>query len=138
VLRHPNHRSRAARVSRLLFMAGAVGELCVGAALVLLPADAIGLLLNAALSGASLVVARVLGIALIALGLTWWSARRAPAALRSRAVGFLAYNLGMGLLLLLLALLAGRFAAVLWLVAWLHLLTGLGFALAAPVRSSSS
>jgi hypothetical protein len=119
-------------------MAGALGELCVGAALVLLPADTIGRLLNAALSGVSLVVVRVLGITLIALGLTWWSARKAPAALRSRAVGFLAYNLGMGLLLLLLSLLAGRFAAVFLLVAWLHLLTGLGFALGAPIRSSSS
>jgi hypothetical protein len=119
-------------------MAGALGELCVGAALALLPADAIGLLLNGTLSGVSLVVARVLGITLIALGLTWWSARKAPAALRSRAVGFLAYNFGMGMLLLLLALLAGRFAAVFWLVAWLHLLTGLGFALGAPVRPSSS
>jgi hypothetical protein len=138
VPRHPNHRSRAARASRLLFMAAALGEICVGAALLFLPANAIGLLLKAALSGASLVVARLLGIALIALGLTWWWARRAPAGLRWRTVGFLAYNLGIGLLLLLLAFLAGPFAAVLWLVAWLHLLTGLGFALGAPVRSSSS
>jgi hypothetical protein len=51
---------------------------------------------------------------------------------------FLAFNLGVGMLCLLLALRGGRFAAVLWLFAWLHLLTGLGFALGAPVRSASS
>jgi hypothetical protein len=119
-------------------MAGALGEVGVGAAVVALPAEVLEFLPNAAVGGASLAGARMLGIVLIALGLTWWSARREPEGLRSCAVGFLAFNLGVGMLCLLLALPGGRFAAVLWLFAWLHLLTGLGFALGAPVRSASS
>jgi hypothetical protein len=53
-----------------------MGELAVGLAVLAFPGPVMGLLLATTPVGIGVVIARVLGIALIALGMTWWLARQ--------------------------------------------------------------
>jgi hypothetical protein len=70
-------------MKKLLLITG-VFEIATGLALILVPVLAGHLLLNADLAGVSIVVARVAGIALLALGMSCWPG---PASL-----GMLTYN----------------------------------------------
>jgi hypothetical protein len=80
---------------RALLIATAIVETATGAALLLVPALVVSLLLGATLDGSAVsILARVLGAALVALGLVSWLARddaRSPAA-RGLVVGLLFYN----------------------------------------------
>jgi hypothetical protein len=80
-------------VKYILHMA-AVGELATGFALLVLPSLVGRLLLGAELTGVAIPVARVLGIALIALGVACWPGRAALCGMltySALATGYLAW-----------------------------------------------
>jgi hypothetical protein len=122
----PNHFGRV-RVARLLFCASAVGEIGVGVLVLLFP-QLLAVLMRAPLGPSELLVARMLGSAVLALGVTWWIGRNHTLLdLTSRYLaGYLIYNLGMGILFVYCALTAGE-SALPWVVAIAHLLMGVGF-----------
>ena len=74
---------------------GAVLEIPVGAGLLAFPSSIASWLLGAPLSGAALVVARLAGGGLLALGIACWFARSTPIARASLGVagGLLIYNI---------------------------------------------
>ena len=84
--------------ARLLFNASAVVEVIVGSALLLTPAFVIGLLLGDDAGHIGSAVARVLGLALLSLGVAAWETPRQEIHLAPR-VGICAYNLGVAVLL---------------------------------------
>lgn len=90
----------------------AVSEALTGAALLLAPALVGQLLLGTALSGSATVIARVTGIALIALGLACWPG---PPLL-----GMLAYGAAITLYLVYLGLVVGMTGVLLWPAVALH------------------
>ena len=124
---------------RLLIEASAIGELAVGIGVALFPRTVSGLLLGAPIEGIGAVIARLAGVAVAALGLTWWSARSSlDQWLTPIAPGFFGYNLGVGLLFLSYALAATASVTVAWLVAAVHLLAGFAFGAAFVVEQRSS
>lgn len=125
----------AERLLKRLLAFGAIIEMSVGLGVVAFPEQLLELLLNAPLADPGVVVARLLGTALIALGLAWWSARSQPREpwARGCCLGFLVYNLGAGLWLLLRALTASQRVELLWVLALFH--AGLGLAFAALLLS---
>ena len=128
-LREPiANKPRFMRVTGTLFAVAALGELGVGLAALGFPEAVAEFLLAAPIEGVGAVLARMAGIAVVALGLTWWLARGDLAErLPCLAPGFIGYNLGVGLLFLSYALGADRPVPVPWLIAELHLLAGLAF-----------
>jgi hypothetical protein len=89
--------------AKALLTAVAVAELPAGVGLLVAPSAVVELLLGQALSlGASLVVARVAGIALVALGLACWLERSANGGRRPHGllVGLLVYNAAVPVLLI--------------------------------------
>jgi hypothetical protein len=131
---------RAERLLKRLLEIGALIEMSVGLGVVAFPEQLIELLLNASLADPGVLVARLLGTALMALGLAWWFARNQPREpwARGCCLGFLVYNLGAGLWLMLGALTMSQRVALLWTLGLFH--AGLGLALAALVlrRSQTS
>ncbi|HXX86389.1 MAG TPA: hypothetical protein VEN29_20715 [Casimicrobiaceae bacterium] len=126
------------RAARLLFCASALGEIGVGAGALVFP-QIIAFLLAAPLDPGGLLLARMLGSAALALGITWWIARNEPVRqLSSRFIaGYLVYNLGVGLLFLFRAL-SAEAPAWPWVVAIVHILAGVGFAAAVFVTRRTS
>ena len=91
----------------------ALAEAATGVALMVVPSIAGQLLFGAELSGVAVVVARVAGIALIALGIACWPGRRA-------LCGLLTYN-ALATLYLAYVGLVGEFAGkLLWPAVVLH------------------
>jgi hypothetical protein len=90
-----------------------------------------GFLLGAPLEGAGTVAARMMGIAVAALGLAWWPDRHRldPPRLRQVAAGFIGYNVAVGLLFLAHAWTVDQPIPVSWLVGAVHVLTGCAFAI---------
>ena len=127
--------SIAHRAARLIFTLGALGEIGVGLLVALFPGPVMGFLLGAPLDPAGTVAARMIGITVAALGVTWWAGRKGldTRRLHENAGGFLVYNVGVGLLFLAHAAMADRSLPVAWLVAGGHLLLG-GFYLVALMR----
>lgn len=122
-------RSGGEQVAGLLLALGAAGEMGVGAAVLVFPA-LLGTLLDVPLDEVGLLVARMLGTAILALGATWWLARRGPGGLARCATGFLVYNLGLGTLCLLHAQRQAHSTPLPWAVGVVHVLLGLGLAAA--------
>jgi hypothetical protein len=77
-----------------LLAVGAVLETLAGLGLLVFPSPLVSLLLGAPLSDAGLVVARIAGGGLLALGISCWYARDMPIARAGTgvAVGLLVYN----------------------------------------------
>ncbi|MCC6198576.1 MAG: hypothetical protein IT518_29355 [Burkholderiales bacterium] len=113
------------RLARLLFLAGALGEMGVGVIGLAWP-RILSLLLDVTLDAGGLLVARMLAAAALAIGLTWWLARKDPDALARNAGGFLVYNFGIGALFLLQAFAAAR-PLIPALLGVVHVGAGLGF-----------
>ena len=100
-------------MKRLLIFA-AVGEAATGVALLIVPSLVGQLLFGAALTGIAIPVARVAGIALIALGVACW-----PGPPRA---GMLAYSAAVTLYLAYLGFVGGLTGILLWPAAILHLI----------------
>jgi len=118
------------RIARLLLCVSALGEITVGVLVLLFP-QILAILMGAPLDHFGLLVARMLGSAALALGITWWIARNQPVLhLASRVLaGHLIYNLTVGLLFVLCALAASE-PVLPWIIAVGHVLIGVGFAAA--------
>ena len=127
----------ARRAGALLLTLAALGEMAVGVLVAAFPAVA-PVLLGAPLEGNGLVVARMMGLAILVIGLTWWLSRSESDRIARHAPGFLLYNIGIGLLFAVTAT-SAPLPLIPWLVAIAHLGTGAVFAtLAAMARSSAA
>lgn len=127
--------------SRLPSTAGlaGTGEVVAGLAVLAFPGAVMGFVLAAPVDGAGVLVARMLGITVAAMGLSWWVTRGEAEQRPARSSpSFLAYNLGVGLLFLVHAVSPAAPGLMPWLVAGLHLLVGLLFCLALLVRRRSA
>jgi hypothetical protein len=99
---------------RRVLVLAAVGEVVTGLALVIVPSLVGRLLLNEELTGVAIPVARVAGIALIALGVACWSG--------TPLIGMLTYSAAVTLYLAYVGF-TGRSAGVLlWPVIGLHVI----------------
>ncbi len=90
----------------------AVGEVVTGAALLIVPSLVGRLLLGEELSGAAIPVARVAGIALIALGVACWPGKA--------LIGMLTYSAAVTLYLAYVGLAGGVAGLLLWPAVVLH------------------
>lgn len=128
----------APRIAALLFLLGSLAEMAVGVAGLLFP-EILAFLVAAPLDTSGLIIARMLASAVLALGITWWIARRDAALLSRYGAGFIVYNAGVGGAFALAALASAR-PALPWLVCVAHLLlaTGFGAAMAATPRSAAN
>lgn len=118
------------RFARLIFTAGALGEIGVGLLTLAFPQIMI-FLLDVPLDAGGLMVTRILGTAVLGLGVTWWLAHKDARGLGRNASGFLIWNLGVGALFAFQALSVAR-PALPWIVAVGHLAAGLGLLALAP------
>jgi len=93
-------------------MIAAVGEIATGLALLVVPSLVGQLLLGEGLAGVAIPVARVVGIALIALGIACWPG--------SPLVGMLIYSAAVALYLAYLGVAGGSAGVLLWPAVALH------------------
>ncbi len=115
---------------RQLLTIAAVVEGLAGLALVLAPAATLALLLGAVPDSVGLMIGRIAGVALLALGVSCWGARTdagGPARAGTLAA-ITTYNAGAGLLLLLFAATGNAHGLVVWGAGLLHLALAAGFA----------
>ena len=105
-------------MSRLLKIT-AILELATGLALMGVPSSVAQLLLGTGLSGVDVVLARVAGIALIALGIACWPGRDSTRASSSAMLG---YNLLVTVYFLYLGVRGEWVGILLWPAAGLHAL----------------
>ncbi len=111
--REPSHvRERRGRVDAMIF--AAVGEAGTGLALLIVPSLVGRLLLGEELTGIAIPVARVAGIALIALGVACW-----PGPPR---VGMLIYSVAVALYLAYVGFAGGLTGILLWPAVILHVI----------------
>jgi hypothetical protein len=97
---------------RSVLALAAIGEAATGAALLLVPSLVGQLLLGAELIGIAVTVARVAGIALVALGVACWPG--------SPLLGMLIYSAAITLYLAYVALAGGVTGTLLWPAVVLH------------------
>ncbi len=90
----------------------AIGELATGLAFLVVPSLVAQLLLGAELTGIAVPVARVLGIALIALAVACWPG--------TPLIGMLTYSVAVALYLAYLGFAGGASGMLLWPVVILH------------------
>jgi hypothetical protein len=121
--------------TKSLLTATAAIELATGVALLTAPSFPVGLLLGEALgSGASIVVGRVAGAALIAIAVSCWLEREArPPGSRGLIVGLLIYNIAVSMVLVHATMVGRMHGIILWPAVVLHLLFALWCV--APLRS---
>lgn len=124
------------RLAGTVFALGALGEMGVGALVVVFP-EICRALIGAPLDGTDLFVARMLGVAMLALGVTWWFSRKTAADVARCAAGFLLYNFGAAAVLCFAALAAAR-PALPWLVCVAHLVLGAAFGAALRARGPAT
>ena len=103
------------------------GEIAVGLLVLALPREVGGLLLGGTLDAGASLVARMLGCAVLALGVTWWMARQQAERIRGCRMGFFIYNFGIGGLFAWVALTA-PYALVPWIVCVAHVSIGVAMA----------
>ncbi|UGY08203.1 hypothetical protein [Phyllobacterium pellucidum] len=101
----------------------AAAEGATGVALLLAPAMLVELLLGTGLDATAATVARVAGVALLALGIACWraSADAASDAAGGLVAAMLVYNFGVSAVLMLAAFRHGLFGIGLWPVAIAHI-----------------
>jgi hypothetical protein len=108
-------------VNRLLKLT-AIIEATTGLGLIAVPAIVVRLLLNAEISGASIPLGRVAGVALVALGVACWLARddTQSRAARGLVTAMALYNIGAALILALAGIGLGLHGVMLWPAVVLH------------------
>ena len=118
-----SQRPTAERATTLVMTLVSVGETLVGVAILALPREVALLLVDAALDARGLIVARMLGVAILALGITWAMARSDADRLSRYLTGFVVYNVGVGLLFGWAALAASH-PTLPWIVCAVHVMAG--------------
>lgn len=116
----------AARLGGLLLALVALGEMTVGVLIALFPSVG-AVLIGAPLEGAGLLVARMLGVAVLVIGLTWWLGRRESERIARHAPGFIVYNLGIGALFAMAAMSSSQ-PLIPWILGIVHIVSGATFA----------
>jgi hypothetical protein len=128
------------QMQRMLLSIAAVAETLAGLALVLMPDVTIRLLLGGQTDGVGLMIGRVTGVLMLALGVACWGARAdlggAARAGTIRAITL--YNAGAGILLVLFAVTGEASGLVVWCVGLLHLALAVGFLVAQRQPGASS
>jgi hypothetical protein len=130
------------RIQRQLLTIDAAGESLTGLALILAPEATARFILGAKPNVAGVMLGRIGGVALMAIGIAYWGARNdSGSAARSgtlKAITF--YNAGVGLLAVLFAAIAKTGGIVLWSVGVLHLALAAAFAISfrCPKDTSST
>ena len=121
--------TRKMRMQRMLLAIAAVAEILAGLALILLPDATMQLLFGGRPDGVGMMMGRVAGVALLALGVACWGARAdSGGAARAGTVGAITlYNAGGGVLLILFAVTGQASGLVVWGVGLLHLALAAGF-----------
>ena len=109
---------------RILFNAFAFFEILTGIAALVLPGVLTMLVFGVHLQGASIALTRILGIALITLGIAAWQPSSTNANQPGR-IGLLVYNGGLMIFLPLYAVAGGEFGPLLWPIAVVHTIVGL-------------
>ena len=115
---------------RQLLTVAALVEWLAGLGLVLAPGAVVALLLGVAPDLGGLMIGRVAGVALLALGVACWGARAdlGGAAWAGTLAAITVYNAGAGLLLLLFAVTGKASGVGVWGAGVLHLVLATGFA----------
>jgi len=103
-----------------------IGEILVALAILALPREVASLLVDVDLDGRGLIIVRIMGIAILALGVTWWKAARDAGRLSLYSAGFVVYNVGVGALFGWAALAASH-PVLPWIVCAVHLVAGVTF-----------
>jgi len=108
-------------MSRLLKLTALI-EAATGLGLIAVPAIVVRLLLGAEISGATIPLGRVAGVALLALGVACWLARgdTQSRAARGLVSAMALYNIGAALILALAGIGSGFVGIVLWPAVILH------------------
>jgi hypothetical protein len=120
----PEHRAHGImEAMKKLLVLAAVGEAATGLALLLIPSLVGELLLGAELTGVAVTLARVTGIALIALGVACWPG--------TPLVGMLTYSAAVTLYLAYVAFAGDSSGVLLWPAVFLHALLTILLGLAA-------
>ena len=125
-LEFSSRRSTAMRAATLVVTLMSIGEALVGVAIVAVPREVALLLIDVTLDVRGQIVARMLGVAVLALGITWWMARGDADRRSPHSAGFIVYNLGVGALFGWAAL-GARQPALPWIVCIAHLTAGVAF-----------
>ena len=100
----------------------AAGEAAFGLALLAYPLIVVRLLLNAEIAGAAVVISRVAGIVLIALGLACWPGRDADRSPSRALQGMLCYSMLVMLYLVYLGIRGEWVGSLLWPAVAVHAL----------------
>ncbi|HEX6825103.1 MAG TPA: hypothetical protein VF077_02210 [Nitrospiraceae bacterium] len=115
-----------------ILVVAAVSEIATGVALLILPSIVGRLLLGVELTGIAIPIARVAGIALLALGLACWPRRQRTESDSPAFRGMLIYNVLIALYLAYLGIDGQWVGSLLWPVVAIH--AGLTFFLARAWR----
>ena len=116
---------------RMVLIITAVAETLTGLAFLLAPNATSGLLFGAHPDHVGLMIGRLAGVALVAIGISCWGAGRDPGGTAQAATfrGATLYNAGAGVLLLLFAVTGQASGFVIWVAGVFHLIMA-GFAAA--------
>ena len=119
--------------ARLLFNLSSIVEASTGLALLVAPRFVVGLLLGDDLDPVGMAVTRILGFALISVGVAGWESLGGAFSRASRS-GLCIYNLGAAVVLVAVATTTSLYGVLLWPVAALHAALGtvMVWALLAP------
>ena len=128
------------RTQRMLLAIAAVVETLAGLGLILMPDAMIQLLLGGRTDDVGLMIGRVTGVGMLALGVACWGARAdSGSAARAGTVAAIAlYNAGAGGLLVLFAVTGQASGLVVWSVGLFHLALAAGFVASQRRLSASS
>jgi hypothetical protein len=115
---------------RQLLTIATLAECLAGVALIVTPDTGITLLLGAEPGAVGLMVGRIAGVALLALGIACWGARADPggAAQAGTLRAITMYNAGTGLLLIAFVATGKASGVAVWVAGLLHLALAAGFA----------
>jgi len=117
-----NHNTEAMK-TRLLFKASTIIEVVTGLALLVTPTLVVGLILGDGVSPIGVALARVLGVAVLSLGVAGWESPGQDIRLAPRA-GLCIYNIGAAIMFVILGTYGGMNGILLWPTAVLHAVIG--------------
>ena len=107
----------------LLFNVSAIIEVLIGFALLVAPLLVIQLLFGQEISATGVSVARILGVALVSIGVAGWEPKEHDVRLAPRA-GLCIYNVGAAIVLAIFGLQSISSGILLWPTVFLHGLIG--------------
>lgn len=132
-----NYHNTKTMKTRLLFKASAILEVVTGLALLVTPTLVVGLILGDGVSPIGVALARVLGVAVLSLGVAGWESPGQDIRLAPRA-GLCIYNIGAAIMFVILGAFGGMNGILLWPTAVLHAVIGASMLWVILVRSQKA